>query len=189
MPPRRLAAIAITAALLTVSAHAQEDAVGIPGPLTFEDTTFALAWTSHPSETYYKQEYLPEGQSPESYSEMFMIDLLTEGATPESAASDMIAGLEQRKAGDPVVNYDMVANDATGELILDFLLSDTSTGTVIVEWNAYRYVPYGDGLVLYAISRRGYDEAASTFIRDLAGWRTGAIEALATMQLPEVVLD
>ena len=185
----RLAAVTFAIAALATSALAQEDVLGIPGPITFEDTAFALAWTSQPTEAYYKQEYLPEGQAAESYAEMFMIDLLTEGATPESAAADMIAGLEQRKAGDPVVNYAMVANDATGELILDFLLSDTSTGTIIVEWNAYRYVPYGEGLVLYAISRRGYDDAASGFIGGLAEWRSGSIEALATMELPAVLLD
>lgn len=186
---RRLAATAIVAVALIVPALAQEDAIGVPGPIVFEQTTFALAWTSHPAEAYYKQEYLPEGQVPESYVEMFMIDVLTEGATPESAAAEMIAGLEQRKAGDPVVNFDMIANDATGELILDFLLSDTSTGTVIIEWNAYRYVPYGDGLALFAISRRGYDDAAEDFIKSLAEWRTSSIEALAQMDLPEVVLD
>jgi hypothetical protein len=168
---------------------AQEDTVGIPGPIAYEGTEFVLAWTSNPSPTYYKQEYLPEGEAVESYSQMFMVDVLTEGATPESAAADMIAGLDQRKAEDPVVNYAMVANEATGELILDFLLSDTSTGAVIVEWNAYRYVPFGDGLMLFAISRRGYDDAASDFIRELADWRPVAIQALAEMELPEVVLD
>lgn len=189
MPLPRLVALAIAAVALTVPALAQNDAVGIPGPITFEETAFALAWTSHPSEVYYKQEYLPEGQAPENYAEMFMIDVLIEGATPESAAADMIAGLDQRKAADPVVNYAMVANEATGELILDFLLSDTSSGTVIVEWNAYRYVPYGDGLALYAISRRGYGDDASGFIGGLAEWRAAAIQALAEMELPAVVLD
>ena len=184
-----LLTVAFAAFALVAPAVAQEDAIGIPGPIGFEDTDFALAWTSNPAPVYFKQEYLPEGETVEAYSQMFMVDVLTEGATPESAAADMIAGLDQRKADDPVVNYAMVANDATGELILDFLLSDASSGTVIVEWNAYRYVPYGDGFVLYAISRRGYDDAATTFVSDLADWRAAAIEALATMELPAVQLD
>lgn len=189
MPLLRLTATVLAAAALLMPATAQEEALGIPGPIVFEETTFDLAWTSHPSETYYKQEYLPTGEAVENYSQMFMIDLLVEGANPEAAAADMIAGLEQRKASDPVVNFDMIANEATGELILDFLLSDSSTGTVIVEWNAYRYVPYGDGLMLVGISRRGYGDEASGFIADLADWRTSSIEALAVMELPEVVLD
>jgi len=185
----RLAATALMAATLVAPAMAQEDAVGVPGPITFEETEFALAWTSNPSEGYYKQEYLPEGDMLEGYSQMFMLDVLVEGATPESAAAEMVAGLEQRKASDPVVNFDMISNEATGELILDFLLSDSSSGTVVVEWNAYRYVPYGDGLALFAISRRGYGDDASAFIKGLADWRTGSILALAQMELPTVTLD
>ena len=189
MSLHRLAAIAIAAAALLIPAFAQEEALGVPGPIVFEDDTFELAWTSHPSETYYKQEYLPAGEAVESYSQMFMIDVLTEGATPQGAAADMIAGLEQRKGSDPVVNFDIIANEATGEYILDFLLSDASTGKLIVEWNAYRYVPRGDGLMLVGISRRGYDDAATGFIADLKDWRNSSIEALATMELPEVTLD
>lgn len=187
--PCRPAVMLAVALSLATPAAAQQDAVGIAGPITFDGTAFALAWTSHPAELYYKQEYLPAGEALESYGQMFMVDVLVEGATPESAAAEMIASLEQRKANDPVVNYDMIGNETTGELVLDFLLSDSSTGTLIVEWNAYRYVPYGDGVLLYAISRRGYDDGASAFISDLANWRTNAIESLATMELPEVVLD
>lgn len=185
----RLATAILATAALALPAFAQEDAIGIPGPIGFEDAAFSLAWTSNPTATYFKQEYLPKGESVESYSQMFMVDVLTEGATPESAAADMIAGLDQRKAEDPVVNYAMVANDATGELILDFLVSDNSSETIIVEWNAYRYVPYGDGLVLYAISRRGYGDDAADFIGGLAEWRSASISALAAMELPAVELD
>lgn len=185
----RLASAILTSVILAMPAAAQEDAIDIPGPISFESTDFALVWTSNPAPTYFKQEYLPEGETVETYGQMFMVDVLTEGATPESAAAEMIASLDQRKADDPVVNYAMVANEETGELILDFLLSDASTGTVIVEWNAYRYVPYGQGFVLYAISRRGYDDAATEFVSDLADWREASIAALATMELPAVHLD
>jgi hypothetical protein len=189
MPMSRAAAAAIVSLALAFPAIGQEELLSIPGPIVFEGTEFELVWSSHPSKTYYKQEYLPAGEAVESYSQMFVIDVLTEGATPQSAAADMVAGLEQRKASDPVVNFDMIANDATGELILDFLLSDSSSGTVIVEWNAYRYAPYGAGLVLYAISRRGYGDEASAFISGLADWRTGSIQSLAVMELPGPALD
>ena len=185
----RLAAVAVAAAFLLMPALAQEDAVGIPGPIVFEDVEFGLAWTSNPEPTYFKQEYLPEGEELESYEQMFLIDVLTEGATPEQAAGQMAAALEQRKADDPVVNFELIANEATGEYIIDFILSDSSTGITIIEWNAYRYVPHGEGLTLFAISRRGYDDGATAFIQGLAEWRTGTIDALASMELPEIALD
>lgn len=170
------------------AAEAQEDALGVPGPLVFEGVEFALAWTSHPSDTYYKQEYVPAGQVVEAYEQMFMIDVVISGMTAEAAAATMVDGLKQRQAIDPVVNFAMIANEATGEIILDFLLSDSSSGPVIVEWNAYRYVPRGDGVMLVAISRRGYDDNASPFIAGLKAWREASIEELANWVVPEISL-
>jgi hypothetical protein len=189
----RLAAAVIASVSLVAPVAAQEELLGIPGPIVFEETAFELAWTSHPAPAYYKQEYVPAGQVVESYAEMFMVDVLIEGQTPESAAATMIAGLEERKTnGDPVVNYDMISNDATGELILDFLISDTSSGEIIVEWNAYRYSPTADGsggLTLFAISRRGYGEDGATqFLEGLTGWRETSIQELAVMDLPAITI-
>lgn len=190
MRPALAIAFAVLATVSPSASWAQDDALGVPGPIAFEETAFSLAWTSNPSATYYKQEYLPAGDTLEAYSQMFIVEVLAEGATPESAAAGMIAALDERRAGDPVVNYDMIANEATGELILDFLLSDASGGVVVVEWNAYRYVPYGeDGVALYAISRRGYDDDASPFIGRLSVWRQASINALAAMDLPPIAIS
>jgi hypothetical protein len=180
-----LAVLALMCLGLTV-AQAQEDAVGVPGPIVFEGEIFDLVWTSHPTETLYKQEYLPEGQVVEAYGQMFMVDVLLNGTTAEGAAGNMIAGLQERQATDPMVNFDLIQNDATGEIILDFLLSDESTGKLIVEWNAYRYVPLDGGLAMFGISRRGYGDDVEGFLADLADWRLGAIEALANLDLPAI---
>jgi hypothetical protein len=174
---------------LTLQAGAQEDALGIPGPIHFDSTSYALVWTSNPSPVYYKQEYLADGQALDSYDEMFLIDVLLEGASPQSAAADMVASLTQRRGSDPVVNHELIGNAATGEFILDFLISDASSGTTIVEWNAYRYVPRESGLVLYGLSRRGYGEGAIDFLRGMGEWRTQTIQALATMELPPIELN
>lgn len=185
---RNLLAAIVVLGLGILPAVAQDDAIGVPGPIVFEDETFDLVWTSHPNEAFYKQEYLPAGQVVEAYGQMFMVDVLLNGATAEGAAGNMIAGLQQRQATDPVVNFDVIKNDATGEIILDFLLSDESSGTLIVEWNAYRYVPLEGGLAMFGISRRGYDEGVEGFLTDLTGWRLGAIDALANLDLPEIII-
>jgi len=184
MSLRHAIAIAALAATLVGPALAQEDVIGVPGPITFEGTEFFLAWSSNPTPTYFKHEYLPEGQAVETYGQMFMVDLLTEGSTPRAAAGDMVAALEKRRGSDPVLNYEIMENAETGEVILDFLLSGNASPTPVVEWNAYRYVPYEDGLMLFAISRRGYNDGVTPFIKDLAIWRSDAINALATMDLP-----
>jgi hypothetical protein len=186
----RLLTIAAAMAITLLPALAQEDGLGVPGPIEFEETPFALAWTSNPSPEYFKQEYLPEGEALESYIQMFIVEAVTSGATPQGAVDGMVATLNERKASDPVVNFALIENEASGELLLDFLLSDTSSGEVIVEWNAYRYVPLGeDGVALYAISRRGYGDEASGFIGSLKEWRQGSISALANMDLPPISVD
>lgn len=183
---RRLRAAVVLLALGLVPASAQDDAIGVPGPIVFEGEIFDLVWTSHPTDTLFKQEYLPEGEVVEAYGQMFMVDVLLEDATAEGAAGNMIAGLQQRQATDPMVNFAIFENDATGEIILDFLLSDESSGTLVVEWNAYRYVPLEGGLAMFGISRRGYDDGVDSFLADLADWRPGAIDALANLDLPEI---
>lgn len=189
MSLKRALIIAAFSATLFAPSLAQEDLIGVPGPLTFEGTEFILAWSSHPTPAYYKHEYLPEGQKVESYGQMFMLEVLTDGKTPKTAAADMVTALEQRRGTDPVLNYDIIENAQTGEVILDFLLSGDASPTIVVEWNAYRYVPRGDGLVLYAISRRGYGDGAAQFIKALGSWRMQAINALASMDVPEPKLD
>ncbi|WP_156385734.1 hypothetical protein [Devosia sp. Root685] len=168
---------------------AQEDAIGAPGPFVLEGTSFELAWTSHPTDAFYKQEYVPEGQTVEAYDQMFMVDVLTNGVSVGDAAGTMIKGLQERKASDPVVNFDVMQNEATGEMILDFMLSDSSGEAVIVEWNAYRYVPLEDGVAMFGISRRGYGDGASELLRGLKETRMKTIQALAELELPEVGVE
>jgi len=187
---RHLLAVAAVIGFSCAPGVAQEDAVGVPGPIVFEEETFDLVWTSHPTETFYKQEYVPAGQTVEAYDQMFMIDVLVDGPMPDVAANSMVQSLTERKATDPVVNFEIIKNEATGEVILDFTLSSDDGQTLIVEWNAYRYAPVDGGLAMFAISRRGYDDdGAADFLMNLKTMRPNAIQALAEMELPEVVVE
>ena len=169
------------------SAQSVTDRLGVPGPVSFQGTEFALAWTSNPSPSYFKQEYVPVGEQVEHFNQMFMIEAET-SASPETAAAAQVDMLNKRKGSDPVVNYDLIRNDATDEIILDFVLSDSSTGTTIVEWNAYRYAPLNKsgGVALYAISRRGYGDQARDFLIGLKEKRSPAINALASFKTPKL---
>lgn len=187
--PARLAAAAILIAAATpVMAEGGMDFLGVPGPISFAGAEYEMDWSTRNETGYYNQEYLPAGQELETYTEMFMVQAVTSGATPESAAAAMVSDLNRRKGNDPVVNYEIIQNDATGEIILDFVLSDSSTGTTIVEWNAYRYAPLddsGDGVALYAISLRSYgDDGAREFLTGLKTVRPEMIDALAQFEAP-----
>ena len=38
-----------------------KDYLHVPGPVVFDKSSYSLAWSSHPSAIYYKQEYVPAG--------------------------------------------------------------------------------------------------------------------------------
>jgi len=182
-----LALLLAGATALPASAQSAKEMLGVPGPISFQGTEFALAWSSRPSPNYIKQEYVPAGEQPEHFNRMFMIEADT-SASPEAAAAAQVDMLKKRKGVDPVVNYGLIRNDATGEIILDFLMSDASSETVIVEWDAYRYAPLGKagGVALYAFSRRGYGDNARDFLIGLKQSRHPDINALAAFDAPKL---
>jgi len=193
--PRKLLATLALTAMFAGSAMAQSggasDLLGVPGPIDFGGETYLLSWSSQPSEGYFKQEYVPRGQAVETYTEMFLIEAVLGSIRPVDAAGAQVEGLQQRKEADPVVNYDILHNEATGEVLVDFVLSDLSADPIFVEWNAYRYVPLegADGLVLYGISRRGYGEdGARALLQGLAAIRSDAIDELGQADLPAVAV-
>ena len=182
-------AAAVISVLAVLPGAAQSDTLGVPGPISLEGDEYALAWTSQPSDNYFKQEYIPEGQAVESYEDMILVEAVIGAMTPMEAAAAQVQSLEARRGRDPVLNYEVIRNEATEEVLLDFLISDLGANPIIVEWNAYRYqaLPDGDGVVLMGISRRGYDEAgAASFMSGLGAMRKEAIQALTAMSFPRV---
>ncbi|MDF2119904.1 hypothetical protein PY365_30525 [Roseiarcaceae bacterium H3SJ34-1] len=178
---------------IAAAASAQPvDRIGVPGPLDFDGKAYALAWSSNPSSGYFKQEYLTAGQDTATYTQMIMIDVLETGVDVKTALASQVRFLNQRKATDPMVNMAIVENKATGEVLLDFIISDDSTkGKSIAEWNAYRYKPHTardgrKGVILFALSRRAYNDGIDGFLRELRSLRPGLIGKVARYTLPAV---
>lgn len=178
--------------LMVASAFAQAtDRLGIPGPIDFEGEAYTLAWSSQPSRNYIKQEYLPAGQGAERYEQMILVETVTGGLGVADAVRAQVNMLNDRKASDPLVNMDVIQNEAAGEALLDFIVSSKDNdGQYIVEWNAYRYARYSDasgnrGVMLFGISRRAYgNDAAKALLTQLKGLRPGRIKALTQVVLP-----
>ena len=190
---RRTALAGVALGWLADPAHAADavDRLGIPGPQTFDGTSYGLAWSANPSPAYFKQEYLPPGQVSGSYDRMLIIEVVDGGANVQSALAAQVRLLNQRKGKDPLVRLDVIQNRQTGEALLDFLISARDAkGVEIVEWNAYRYVPRkssdgGEGVMLFAISRRAYGtDGMRGFLTELKTRRPADINRLAQQALP-----
>lgn len=187
----RMMALIVASALLVAPAPAQQadDMLGVPGPISFQEQDYVLSWTSRPTPDYIKQEYVPQGQTVDAYSEMILIETVVGAITPIQAAALQVQSLDARKGTDPVVNHQIMQNEASGEVLLDFVVSDLSVDPVVVEWNAYRYaaLPGSEGVMLFAVSRRGYgQDGATQFMSGLGALRSEVISALTAQPLPEI---
>jgi hypothetical protein len=197
-----MAAMVIVGALMTAAAHAKGpkpskpspavpssevvDRLKVPGPIVFNTENYILAWSSHLEGAWYKQEYVPAGESVERFSSMLMVDLRPDGADATQMAQGIAAQIDARSGGDPIAHFDMIVNPEAKEAIIDFLISAKGEdGEQIVEWSAHRYTtrPDGTGTVLVGIARRGYGEATINFLKSLKTTRQRDIEVLSTLKV------
>jgi hypothetical protein len=169
------------------------DRLHMSEPITLDGTAHQLAWSSQPNPNYIKQEYVPAGQAVETYTSMLLLEVLAGDLAPIDAAAVQMKTLNERKGKDPLVNMDLIRNDKSGEVLLDFIVSSKdANGEYIVEWNAYRYVRHVDrsgdkGLLLFAVSRRAYgDDNSRSFLQNLKSLRPALRNALVSSPLPDI---
>jgi hypothetical protein len=174
------------------SDSAPVDRLSLPDAIEFNGESYRLSWSSHPKPYYYKQEYLPPGQTSERFQRMVLIETTTRGLDVNGAVAAQVTMLNKRRSTDPTVNFATFKNPKNDEVILDFILSaQDPKGGDVVEWNAYRYATLrGEGgtpgVLLFGISRRGYGDDATNFLRRLKSARPAEINALAAHPLPAV---
>ena len=161
-----------------------------PPSITFTGINFLLAQQSNPTPDYRKAEYLPPEQQLPHYHKMLMLEQLSNGLTASQVVQSQLDFLIQRQPSDPVAQHRLISNEATGEFLLDFVLSgqDPERG-IIIEWNAYRYSPQSSadgsmGVLLLGYSARSYgDEQGRSFLISLQESRPKMIQALISTSL------
>ena len=182
--------------LLTTFAFGQTtkptEYLGVAGQLTFDKTSYNLAWTSHPTDNYYKQEYLAKGDTIEKFKKLILLEIITGKTKLKDVVATKIAELKKMKAANPVVNYETFEKD--GEVMLDFLVSEnTADGKYlsIVERNVYRYKSVVDkngqkGVLLFGVSERAYGDDIDKFFPNLKAHRFDLINLVGAYELPEI---
>lgn len=163
--------------------------LGIKGPLMFQGKSYELAWTSHPSDDYYIQEYLPKGQKPESFKEMLTVNVLRGDKEPHVSVMEKMQWLEQRKTSDAVCQYSLLESPDGAEFLLDFILSESKDGALqTVEFNMYRYrrieIDGKKALLCYIFSKRAYGDEITPFLEWLKAGRAEMLNAFVEVELP-----
>lgn len=186
--------LVISAFILSVSFFNDDpaDRIGVKGPLRFNSADFKLTWTDKPRDNYYIQEYLPEGENPDSYNQMLTIHLFLSNIELKDAVNQKVRELDNRKNTDPICNYEISESPDGKEIIIDFLLSESRNGSMtIAEFNVYHYrniVLSNDtkALAVYAYTKRGYGDGVDDFLISLKSDRKSHINEMASAEKPEI---
>lgn len=167
------------------------DYLSIPGPLKLDQKMYNLVWSSHPNENYFKQEYLHSDENLNKYNRLVMIDFIKGDYSLKNIVDQKVGELQEMKKTNPVVNYQILENN--GEYILDFLISENSKDgkeVLIAERNVYRYKLISNnnnkGILLFAVSERGYKENMNDFFNNLKNHSSKLIEMVGNYKLPEI---
>lgn len=167
------------------------DYLNIPGPINLNQKEYNLVWSSHPNENYYKQEYLSSNENINKYSSMILIDFIKGDFKLKDIVDQKVSELKEMKKTNPVVNYQIFENN--GEYILDFLISENSKDgkeILIAERNIYRYKIVNNdknkGVLLFAMSERGYPENMDSFFNNLKTNTSKLIEAVGNYKIQDI---
>ncbi|GAB4024323.1 hypothetical protein GCM10028809_01030 [Spirosoma gilvum] len=183
--------------LLATSVQAQptpNDYLQVPGPILFKGAPYHLSWSSHPNPTFYKQEYISKGDNPNAFKTMIMLDVVTGRFDLNEVVASKVAEISQQNGPNPLVKYQISKHPATGEILLDFVLSQPAAdgrSLQIVERNVYRYKPFTSatgqrGILLFGVSQRSYGADTGQFIASVKRNRADLSTEVAQYKLPSV---
>src|SRR6266567_3027635 len=74
-----------------------KDYLNVPGPIKFANASYNLTWSAHPSSIYYKQEYIPAGDTVEHFNKLILIDVVDSNLSLEGVIKEKIYWLENQK--------------------------------------------------------------------------------------------
>ncbi|WP_431608614.1 hypothetical protein [Chryseobacterium sp. 'Rf worker isolate 10'] len=167
------------------------DYLNVPGPVNLNQKEYNLAWSSHPNGNYFKQEYLNSKENINHYNSMVLIEFVKGDFTLKDVIDQKVGELQEMKKNNPIVNYQILENN--GEYILDFLISENSKDgkeILIAERNIYRYKLINNsknkGVLLFAVSERGYEKNMDVFFNNLKTNSSQLIEIVGNYKLPDI---
>ena len=172
---------------ISMSSQEVVDYLNVGNTIEFNGKKMVLKWCSHPMELYYLQEWIPEDETFDNYSQMFTVAvILAEEVTPELAVQMKIQELEERAKTDACCNYQVLENN--GEYILDFLVSDGNGEKLnCVEWDIHHYktaiINGNKAQQLNYISTRAYGDDILPFLESIKDKRIEWINALTQMDI------
>lgn len=169
--------------------------LGIQSPISVQKNLYRLAWSAHPDASLYKQEYLVSGDAFPRYKSMVTIDFMLTASTVDQAVDTKLRELESLKKTNPIVEYNIISNPATGEKIIDCLIGNHAANEQdnLVERDIFRFKAIKTksgqrGILLFAVSDRKYGPEITPFLTRLKVEKPLLVNEVAKLLLPVIQL-
>jgi hypothetical protein len=170
------------------------DYLNVNGPLAFNSSLYNLTWSSHPSATYYKQEYIKKGDVVTKFNSMILFEVLTGKVDLKAIVDGKLAELKSMKAGNPFISYSVIDNAPVGEYMIEFVVTQNAPdgkSLQIAERNIYRYKKYIDktgenGIILFGLSTRAYGSESKKFIDSIKPGKDELVDKMRQFKIPSV---
>lgn len=169
-----------------------QDLIGVKGPLEFNQTVFKLAWTANPDDTYYAQEYLPDGENVDTFNQMLAIHVFIKDISPRDAVFEKAFQISAKLGKGSLVYFTGSADEKI--FILDFLVEEKKLlKRTLVEYNLYRYQQIDlanekKALVVYMYCKRSYGADTTAFLKSLADVKKGYRDEMFNTEIPVVTI-
>lgn len=168
----------------------KKDYLSIGNQIIFLNEEYKLAWSSNPTNGYYKQEYLRPKDKLTKFNKMLLINAVESDISADEAAQLRSNDLDRLKKDNPMINYNIIKNSITKEVILDFVISDKA---YIYEWNMYKFEHQEyDGknyMVTFCYVYRDSlndNEELKTFFNHITNNKTKVIYSLGEYVIPQI---
>lgn len=141
--------------------------------VTFDGQRLVFAWQGENPGEHIK-EFIPPGEKLESWTRLASIREYPEQKDPKTAAANLVG---QLKKDYPQARSAVQENDATGEVLVDFVVWPPDES--FVEFDVFRYARRdGGGLVAQQYALRDYKDPKG-FLRDLKPVRERLVNLMA----------
>jgi hypothetical protein len=186
---KRLFLILLTC--FTIFLYAQEtDILSIPNPIEFDGTEFFLARAKQRSKTLFQQQYIPNDEEIENFSQILDFSFFNKEIDIEQVVKQKVEMVQERRKKDKLANVNVSESPDGNEYIVDFLISETpEKGDPFVEYNIFRFKNFENGsqknfLMLSYAKRINGDIKSSA--KALAKQRDRLMTSMIEYKIPEI---
>ena len=157
----------------TTPAADQDNAPATKETVEFDGQTLVLAYEADSDGDSIK-EFIPADETLDTWTRLAAVREHADLDDPKEFADQIVKELEKR---DPPANYELLANDNNGEVVLDFIVWPEDLS--YAEFDVFRYQKQeGGGLVSHQYALRAYGDEKEKFISGMDGNERQLIAAM-----------